>query len=189
MVRGSLVTMIFDKTLRMSTSAVSDAAAITLMSTDIERIGFGLVDMHEIYSNITEVALALWLLARLLNIATIASTVVVVSKWKYISHSFLGQFRLTQFLTVCLIAGIPLAVVSGNAQGTWLEAVEERVAVTSKVLGVMKNIKMTGLTETISRNLRDLRAAEIEASFMFRLLGVIRLTLGMRQPLLQVFTC
>jgi hypothetical protein len=83
MVRGSLVTMIFDKTLRMSTSAVSDAAAITLMSTDIERIGFGLIDMHEIYSNITEVALALWLLARLLNIATIASTVVVVSKWKY----------------------------------------------------------------------------------------------------------
>ncbi|KAJ6082006.1 hypothetical protein N7499_006880 [Penicillium canescens] len=157
MVRGSLVTMIFNKTLRLSTSAVSDAAAITLMSTDIERIGFGLIDMHEIYSNITEVALALWLLARLLNIATIASTVIVV---------------------ICLIAGIPLAVVSGNAQGTWLEAVEERVAVTSNVLGVMKNIKMTGLTEIISRNLRDLRTAEIEASYMFRLLGVIRLTLG-----------
>ena len=116
MVRGNLVTMIFNKTLRMSTSAVSDAAAITLMSTDIERIGFGLIDMHEIYSNITEVALALWLLARLLNIATIASTVVVVSKWKYMYHSFLGQFRLTQFLTVCLIAGIPLAVVPGNAE-------------------------------------------------------------------------
>jgi hypothetical protein len=82
-----------------------------------------------------------------------------------------------------------LAVVSGNAQGTWLEAVEERVAVTSKVLGVMKNIKMTGLTETISRSLQDLRAAEIEASFKYRLLGVIRLTLGMRQLLLQVFTC
>ncbi|KAJ5294660.1 hypothetical protein PENANT_c006G09572 [Penicillium antarcticum] len=157
MIRGSLVTMIFNKTLRMSTSTISDAAAITLMSTDIERIGFGLIDMHETYSNITEVALALWLLARLLNIATIASTVVVV---------------------ICLVAGIPLAVVSGNAQGTWLEAVEERVVVTSKVLGVMKNIKMTGLTETISRSLRDLRAAEIEASFSYRVYGVIRLTLG-----------
>ncbi|KAJ5748330.1 uncharacterized protein N7511_010026 [Penicillium nucicola] len=163
MIRGSLVTMIFNKTLRMSTSTISDAAAITLMSTDIERIGFGLIDMHETYSNIIEVALALWLLTRLLNIATIASTVVVVA---------------------CLAAGIPLAVVSGNAQGTWLEAVEERVAVTSKVLGVMKNIKMTGLTETISRNLRDLRAAEIEASFKYRVYGVIRLTLGYSSTLL-----
>jgi hypothetical protein len=72
--------MIFNKTLRMSTSTISDAAAITLMSTDIERIGFGLIDMHETYSNIIEVVLALWLLARLLNLATIASMVLVVCK-------------------------------------------------------------------------------------------------------------
>lgn len=48
------------------------------MSTDVERIGSGLKEMHELYSNFTEVALALWLLARLLNVATIASTTVVV---------------------------------------------------------------------------------------------------------------
>lgn len=78
MVRGSLVTMIFDKTLRMSTSAISDATAVTLMSTDIERIGEGLLDIHEVYGNFLEVVIALGLLARLLNVATIASTVVVV---------------------------------------------------------------------------------------------------------------
>lgn len=78
MIRGSLVTLIFNKTLRMSTTAISDTAAITLMSTDIERIGSGLREMHELYSNFTEVALALWLLARLLNVAIIASTAVVV---------------------------------------------------------------------------------------------------------------
>lgn len=74
--------MIFNKTLRLSSSAISDASAITLMSTDIERIATGLRDMHEIYSNFTEVALALWLLARLLKIATIASTLVVISELK-----------------------------------------------------------------------------------------------------------
>lgn len=79
-------------------------------------------------------------------------------------------------LTVCLIAGIPLALASANAQGTWLEAVEERVAVTSRVLGVMKSIKMTGLTETIANNIRDLRSQEIEASFLYRLYGVIIMT-------------
>ncbi|CAG8888161.1 unnamed protein product [Penicillium egyptiacum] len=157
MVRGSLVTLIFNKTLRMSTTAISDTAAITLMSTDIERIGSGLREMHELYSNFTEVALALWLLARLLNVATIAPTVVV---------------------SVCLAAGVPLAVACGKAQGIWLEAVEERVTVTSKVLGVMKSIKMTGLTETISSSLRDLRSAEIHASFPFRLYETLGITLG-----------
>lgn len=76
--RGSLVSLIFNKTLRMSTSAVSDASAITLMSTDIERIGGGLRDMHEIYANFIEIILALWLLARLLKLATLASTIVVI---------------------------------------------------------------------------------------------------------------
>ncbi|KGO71820.1 ABC transporter, integral membrane type 1 [Penicillium italicum] len=157
MVRGSLVTLIFNKTLRMSTTAISDTAAITLMSTDIERIGSGLREMHELYSNFTEVALALWLLARLLNVATIASTAAVV---------------------VCLAAGVPLAVACGKAQGIWLEAVEERVAITSKVLGVMKNIKITGLTETISSSLRNLRSAEIDAAFPFRLYETLGTTLG-----------
>lgn len=81
MIRGSLVTLIFDKTLRMSTSAISDATAVTLMSTDIERIGSGLLDIHEIYGNFAEVVIALWLLARLLNVATIASTIVVIGEW------------------------------------------------------------------------------------------------------------
>ncbi|KAJ5139829.1 P-loop containing nucleoside triphosphate hydrolase protein [Penicillium atrosanguineum] len=157
MVRGSLVTMIFDKTLRMSTTAISDATAVTLMSTDIERIGSGLLDIHEVYGNFIEVVIALGLLARLLNVATIASTVVVV---------------------LCLIAGIPLALASANAQGTWLEAVEERVAVTSRVLGVMKSIKMTGLTETIANNIRDLRSQEIKASFLYRLYTVIIITVS-----------
>ncbi|KAJ5364163.1 P-loop containing nucleoside triphosphate hydrolase protein [Penicillium cataractarum] len=152
MVRGSLVTLIFNKTLRMSTSAVTDASAVTLMSTDIERIGSGIRQIHETYSNFLEVAISLWLLARLLKLATIASTLVVV---------------------ICLIIGIPLAVVSGNAQGVWLEAVEERVAVTSKVLGVMKSIKMTGLTQVISNNIRQLRSQEIRASFFFRLYTVL----------------
>lgn len=78
MIRGSLVSVIYDKTLRLSTSAVSDATAVTLMSTDIERIQNSLIEMHEIYCNIIEIALALWLLARLIGVATIAATVVVL---------------------------------------------------------------------------------------------------------------
>lgn len=78
MVRGSLVSLIFDKTLRLNTSAVSDATAVTLMSTDMERIQNSLLEMHEIYCNFIEIALALWFLARLLGIATIASLGIVL---------------------------------------------------------------------------------------------------------------
>ncbi|KAJ5885116.1 hypothetical protein N7495_009626 [Penicillium taxi] len=157
MVRGSLVTLIFDKTLRMSTSVVSDSTASTLMSNDIERIASGLRETHEVYASIIEVTLALWLLARLLNMAMIASTI---------------------FVFLCLLAGVPLGVACGDSQGVWLEAVEDRVAVIAKVLGVMKNVKMTGLTETISTSLRNLRSAEIEASFQFRLYETLGVTLS-----------
>jgi hypothetical protein len=65
----------------MSASAVTDASAVTLMSTDIERIGGGIREIHETYANFVEVALALWLLARLLKLATIASTLVIISTY------------------------------------------------------------------------------------------------------------
>ncbi|KAJ6002742.1 P-loop containing nucleoside triphosphate hydrolase protein [Penicillium sp. IBT 35674x] len=157
MVRGSLVSMIFDKTLRMGTSAASDASAVTLMSTDMERIGDGLLDMHETYSNFAEVMLALIFLARLLGLATIASTVLVIA---------------------CLVAGLSVSMARANAQGLWLEFVEERVSVTSKVLGVMKNVKMTGLTDIVANSLRKLRTDEIGASQRMRVIQVINNTIS-----------
>lgn len=80
MMRGNLVTLIFEKTLRLSTTAVGDSGAITLMSTDIERISSCLREIHEVYCSLIEIALSLWLLARLLNLAIIAPTVFVISK-------------------------------------------------------------------------------------------------------------
>lgn len=47
---------------------------------------------------------------------------------------------------------------------------------TSKVLGVMKSIKMTGLTKVIANNIRQLRTQEIRASFAFRLYTVLIIT-------------
>jgi len=77
MFRGSLVALLFDKTLRLNTTTVSDAAALTLMSADIDRIGTGLRELHELYSSWIELALALWLLKRLLGVAMAASTIFV----------------------------------------------------------------------------------------------------------------
>jgi ABC-type bacteriocin/lantibiotic exporters, contain an N-terminal double-glycine peptidase domain len=51
----------------------------------------------------------------------------------------------------------------------------------------MKNVKMAGLTETISSSLRDLRSAEIDASFPFRLYETLGITLGMFGSSCEVF--
>lgn len=62
---------------------------------------------------------------------------------------------------VSLIIGVPLAVAAGNAQIPWLEAIEERLAATSKALCAVKAIKMTGLSEIVSSKIASLRISEI----------------------------
>lgn len=78
--RGSLVTMIFGKTLRIDASSISEAEAITLMSADIDRIGSSMSLIHELYASAIELGIALWLLYRLLGIAIFAPIVWVICK-------------------------------------------------------------------------------------------------------------
>ncbi|KJK82405.1 Multidrug resistance-associated protein [Metarhizium anisopliae BRIP 53293] len=150
--RGSLVTMIFSKTLRMSASSTSEAEAITLMSADIDRIGSSMSLIHELYASVIELAVALWLLYRLLGIAILAPIGWVI---------------------FCLIAAVPLARAAGNAQIPWLEAIETRLTATAKALGSMKAIKMTGLADIVSSRIAGLRMDEIKASRRHRVLNVL----------------
>ncbi|KAK2865449.1 hypothetical protein FQN49_003561 [Arthroderma sp. PD_2] len=77
--RGSLVTFIFDKTLRIDSSADDNAEAITLMSADIDRIDSGMTIIHELYAGFIELAIALWQLHRLLGIAVVAPVAWIVA--------------------------------------------------------------------------------------------------------------
>ncbi|KAL9109116.1 MAG: hypothetical protein Q9227_006207 [Pyrenula ochraceoflavens] len=51
MLRGVLITSIYAKTMDLSSTASNDAAAVTLMSADVERIMRGLREMHEMWAN------------------------------------------------------------------------------------------------------------------------------------------
>ncbi|EPS25450.1 hypothetical protein PDE_00383 [Penicillium oxalicum 114-2] len=167
MIRGSLVSLIYDKTLHLTPAVAADGSAVTLMSTDIDRIVMGTRHLHEFYANFIEIPIALWLLARLLGLASIAAAAIIGGS---------------------LAVAVPLAMASGEAQGEWLEVVEERLAVTSKVLGAMKTIKMTGLTEVVCNNIRGLRDHEIKSSFKFRLYTALILSLSfMSSSLAPVF--
>ncbi|GKZ96685.1 hypothetical protein AnigIFM59636_011200 [Aspergillus niger] len=151
MYRGSLVMMIFEKTLKMKSTSIADAEAITLMSADIDRIGHSLPLIHELWASFIDVAIACWLLYRLLGVAVVAPILWIV---------------------LCLIAGLPLAGAAGNAQTPWLEAIESRLAATAKALGSVKAIKMTGLADVVSATIRQLRLDEIRASLRWRVLNI-----------------
>ncbi len=80
MLRGSFVSSIYTKTLELSISDVSSAAALTLMSTDIERISAGCVHLHEVWANSVEVGIAVWLLYLQLGAACAIPFAVAICK-------------------------------------------------------------------------------------------------------------
>ncbi|KAJ6784449.1 hypothetical protein PWT90_09718 [Aphanocladium album] len=149
--RGSLVALIYNKTLKMNVANVTDAEAITLMSADIDRVGHSLPLIHELYASIIDIAIALWLLYGRLGIAMIAPII---------------------WIALFTIAGLPIAGAAGNAQSPWLDAIEDRLSVTAKALGSMKAVKMTGLGDLVSTTLTRLRLEEIRASLRYRVLNI-----------------
>lgn len=80
MFRGSLIHIIYGKTLRLDARAVLDAEAITLISADIDRISLGMQTMHDSYASVIELSLSLWLLSNLLGIAVVPPTIFIACK-------------------------------------------------------------------------------------------------------------
>jgi hypothetical protein len=62
-----------------------------------------------------------------------------------------------------------------TAQRRWIEKVQERLRVTSAMLGDMKAVKMLGLSPAILPIIQDLRINEINTSRSFRKLLIATL--------------
>lgn len=70
-----------------------------------------------------------------------------------------------------------ISVASRTAQMRWIEKIQERLRVTTTVLGEMKVVKMLGLTDVMSTMIQRLRTDEINTSKSFRKLLVATLLL------------
>ena len=77
MFRGSLISMIFDKMLKVDVDTLDDSAALTLMSTDVDRITTGLEDFHELWASPIDVEIAAWLLEQ--QIGWIAVVPIIIA--------------------------------------------------------------------------------------------------------------
>ena len=147
MLRGSLVALIYLKTLNTSIPIAQDSSAVTLMSTDVERSGTGLRYMHEIWASPIDIGLSIYLLERQIGPASAAPGVLFL---------------------LCSIAGLRVAGSMGQRQKLWLEAIEKRVKATSDMLSAMKEVRMGGLQDRLEMEIQALRTKEIEVSRKFK---------------------
>lgn len=72
---------------------------------------------------------------------------------------------------------VGLGARTGRAQGLWINAIMKRVDVTTKSLGSIKSIKLSGLSGFIAKTIQQLRVDELNISKGFRFLLIINVAL------------
>lgn len=80
MIRGSLVGIIYAKTLQIHSSEAKDSAALTLMSSDVDRIALTAETAYEIWAGTVEAAIGIWLLERQVGWACVVPLVLATGR-------------------------------------------------------------------------------------------------------------
>ncbi|KAL3421008.1 hypothetical protein PVAG01_07453 [Phlyctema vagabunda] len=156
-IRGSLVSVIYSKTLRMGVGAATSSEATTLMSADVERIATGLRSLHETWAGGVELGLGLWLLYRQVGLAMLCMLGVTLA-------CTFGASKTAQYAT--------------RRQKLWMEAMQKRLADTINAIGSLKSIKMLGLEDRLFTLVQDLRQKEVDACVHFRVATTAIITLA-----------
>jgi ABC-type multidrug transport system fused ATPase/permease subunit len=172
MVKSILVVEIYRKATVARIDTSRDSAALTLMSTDMERINMGLRSIHDIWASLIQVALASWMLYTQLGLVLFAPIALVLA---------------------CVAALAVLMRLTGDSQRAWMAKVQERVGLTSTVISSMKSLKLSGLSRTAQDFVQKLRVDELAAGTRFRTISILAALLGflpllMGPPLMFAFS-
>ncbi|KAJ5401745.1 ABC transporter integral membrane type 1 [Penicillium crustosum] len=144
--RGTMISLIYDRTLALQDGLYAESAALTLMSTDIDGIIEHLENFNDVWARTVEVAIGTWLLQR-----QVGATCVV-----------------PLILTIACLGGQKLvAKTIGKKQQNWNLAIQKRIQNTSSVLGSIKATKISGLSGILSQALQGHRERELFVSRAF----------------------
>ncbi|KAF4959656.1 hypothetical protein FGADI_1579 [Fusarium gaditjirri] len=163
LLRGVLVSAVFSKATDLSITTTDDSAAVTLMSSDVDVIVRAVREIHEFWANITQLAIATWLLSTHIGYAAVGPIIVSL---------------------VALIATVLVSPLARKYQISWLDKTQKRVGITSAMIGHIKSIKCSGLAQNLSDTVLNLRADEIKASRPFRIVSSVTSAIG-QVPLLM----
>ncbi|KAI8283986.1 ABC transporter atnG [Colletotrichum sp. SAR 10_98] len=161
MLRGSTTALIYQKALRLDLTSpnVSPAGALTLVGTDSEQISQGVNQLHEIWGGLVEIGIGIYLIYRQLGAA------------------------LANRLEATIILMGFLAVPTGKASAQWIKASQDRVTTTSKTLGSIKWLKVSGLNDVAFSVIQNLRSTELVVSKRYRVLLGISMMLMICTPI------
>ncbi|KAI0160936.1 ABC transporter [Hypoxylon sp. FL1284] len=157
-VRGGLIALVYDRALDKRAADDDEITAMTLMSTDVERISNGISRFHKTWSSLVDIIIACWLLGLQMSVACLAPIILVLA-----------------FIAVTY----KVSKGARTAQARWVERVQERLKVTSSFLNNMKAVKMLGLSPVMSSVVQKLRIDEIGVSKAYRKLLVWALLLSL----------
>ncbi|QDS76097.1 hypothetical protein FKW77_006285 [Venturia effusa] len=147
LVRGSLVDIIYHKSLTIELSAAQKAAPMGLVTAEVERIDFTIEKIHSLWASVIEIGIAIYLLEREMEWSCFAPILVA-----------LGCTLSTTFVSKLL----------PSRQKTWNQSIQKRVALTSTLLSNMKTVKMMGFTDYIADTIQAARMTELSDSQAFR---------------------
>jgi hypothetical protein len=157
MVRGSLVSLIYTHSLSIDDQIDDPSAAVTIMSTDVDRICQSLVLLHDLWSRPLELIIGISLLALQIGWVCVMPVAVVL-------------------LSAILDTRVTLLI--GNKVKVWTDAVQRRISLTADVLSSMKSVKMLGLAKPLHMLLQKERVHELRLQAKFRWSTVWLNTLG-----------
>lgn len=120
-----------------------------------------LVQLTEIWAQITQIAIGIWLLWRQLGATAVAPTLLAI---------------------LCFAIQTQLSQKMGPSQASWVKAVGRRIGVTSSILRSMKSVKLAGLATSMGELLQAERVHELKMALKFRWLMVITQAFCMSHP-------
>lgn len=155
--RSILVTKIFIKATKAQISLGDDSAALTLMSTNMERIRVGFRSLHKTWAASIQATLASWMLYNRLGVVFIVTIGILI---------------------VCFAFLAILMNWTGDAQKAWMSGVQKRVGLTATVISSMKNLRISGLTVHVGDFVQKLRVDELARGVRWRKIFITEAMLG-----------
>ncbi|KAH8653767.1 ABC transporter [Xylariales sp. PMI_506] len=149
--RISMVGLIHNRCLTIKDGVFDDSVAVTLMSNDAEGVQFSGFLFHEIWAQVIELTVGVYLLA-----------------------TELGWVCLVPVLIVALTSQGSKFVTGhiADRQKALSMATQTRISITKAILDSMRNIKMMGLVEKMTAKIEAAREHEIEMMINFHWLIV-----------------
>ncbi|CAI7605239.1 unnamed protein product [Penicillium palitans] len=148
MFRGAASSMIYDHALDIPDGTLEDrSATITLMTTDVDRIIDCLITLNEFWARTIEVGIGIALLALRLGWVCLMPLVIVL-----ISSG--GSIYISKHI--------------GGYQKIWVDAVQQRIAITRSMLDGIQTVKATGLGQTFIELVQRKRVHETHQMARYR---------------------